>query len=216
MISTFYRSTIGKKVIVALTGLILFGFVVGHLLGNLLVFMGPEKLNAYGRYLHESLGILWGTRVILLVAVVLHIVNTIQLAALNRKSRPVPYVEHKKIAASYASLTMLWGGLLLIFYIVYHLLHFTFGSAHPNFQPGDVYANVVAGFSVWYVSAFYVVAMVALGFHLYHGLWSVFQTLGLNHPKYNLWRRSFATAVALAIAFGYIAIPMAVLLGLVK
>jgi succinate dehydrogenase / fumarate reductase cytochrome b subunit len=111
---------------------------------------------------------------------------------------------------------MIWGGVMVFLYIIYHLLHLTTGTVHPNFNPHDVYANLITGLSVWYVAAFYIAANIALGFHLYHGVWSVFQTLGLNHPKYNPWRRVVASLAGVGIAAGYVSIPAAVLLGVVR
>lgn len=216
MSSCFFDSTIGKKIIVALTGLAMLGFVIGHLLGNLQVFLGPEKINAYADFLHHTPKLVWGTRIVLLLSVILHIVATVQLTRRNRASRPVAYQEFKSENSSPASRTMFWGGLVIALYIIFHLLHLTTGTLHPNFNPHDVYANLVIGLSVWYVAAFYILANVALGFHLYHGVWSVFQTLGLNHPKYNAWRRCLASTAAFAIAGGYISIPVAILMGIVK
>lgn len=209
-------STIGKKIIVALTGLILFGFVVGHLLGNLQVFAGAEKINAYSEFLHHAPFLLWGTRIVLLVSVVLHIGLTLSLAKRNKDSRPVDYDRKETIQATWASRFMIWSGVFLGVYIVYHLLHMTFGVVHPRFRAGDVYSNLVTGLSVPWVAAFYVLGLVALGAHLAHGVWSVFQTLGLNHPSYNRWRRVLAVTAAFLIAAGYITIPVAIVLGWVR
>lgn len=208
------KSTIIKKMVVALTGLVMFGFVVGHLAGNLQVFLGAQKINDYSAFLHSEPLLLWGTRVILLISLVLHFVLTVQLTARNRQSRPVGYREHVNVQASAASRTMIWGGLFLLFYIVFHLSHLTWGVTHVNFQSHDVYANIVTGFSVPYVTAIYILGMVALGFHLYHGIWSAFQTLGLTHPKYDCARRVVAGTTAIAISAGYILIPVAVLMGI--
>ncbi len=214
--TSIVRSTIGKKTIVAVTGLVMFGFVIGHMLGNLQVFQGPEKINAYAAFLKHTLPLLWGTRLALLASVLLHIVFTVQLNRRNAASRPVPYERHDMVQASVASRTMIWSGAFLGFYIVYHLLHLTVGSVHPQFSHLDVYRNLVVGFQQWPVSLIYILAMISLGFHLNHGIFSVFQTLGLNHPKYNCWRRLFATGSSIAIALGYISIPVAVLLGIVR
>ena len=212
----FYHSTIGKKIIVALTGIILVGFVMGHLLGNLQVFVDAQQFNDYAAYLKKTKPLLWGTRLVLLISVFFHILCTVQLTRQNRQSRPEKYSEKKNLISSLASRTMIFGGLFLVIYIVYHLLHFTVGSAHPEFSHTDIYRNVVIGFSHIGVSLFYILGMVALGFHLYHGVWSLFQTLGLNHPKYNIWRRVLATTVSLVIAGGYISIPLGVLMGVVR
>ncbi len=213
---SFYRSTIGKKIVVAVTGLLLFGFVIVHLLGNLQIFLGAQALNAYAAALRKAPALLWATRLILLASVVLHVVATVQLAIRNRQSRPVPYRDYDPREAGLPSRVMIWGGLFLALYIPYHLLHLTTGSVHPQFSPTDIYANMITGFSVWHVSAFYIVAMVALGLHLYHGVFSVFQTLGLTHPRYNPWRKRLAIGSAYLIAGGYITIPLAVLLGVLR
>ncbi len=215
-----YRSTIGKKVAMALTGLILVGFVVAHMLGNLKIFTGSQHLNEYGEFL-RTVGeplfpysvLLWIARIVLLGSVVVHIVAATQLTMLDRASRPERYVFHKKQQATYASLTMRWGGLIILLFVIYHILHFTTGAAHGNFIEGDVYHNVVSGFQVWYVSVVYIAAMVALGFHLYHGVWSMFQTLGLNSSKWNGLLRGLSVLTALVVAGGNILIPVAVLAG---
>ncbi|MCS7023908.1 MAG: succinate dehydrogenase cytochrome b subunit [Bryobacteraceae bacterium] len=212
----FYDSTIGKKAVMAVTGAILFGFVVVHMLGNLQVYFGPEKINAYGELLHSSPGLLWTARLILLTSVVLHIVAALQLAALNKKARPVGYVRKKNIASTYASRTMLVSGPIIFFFLVYHLLHFTTGQAHPNFRAGDVYHNVIAGFQQPAASIAYIVAMILLVNHLHHGVWSMFQSLGLNHPRYMPWLRRFSAAAAILIGVGNISIPVSVLAGLLQ
>jgi succinate dehydrogenase / fumarate reductase cytochrome b subunit len=212
----FWNSTIGKKIIVAVTGLVMFGFVIGHLLGNLQVFMGQARLNHYSEFLHEAKELLWGTRILLLLSVVLHVTATVQLNRRNKASRPVPYAQHAMIQASKPSLFMIWSGIFLGLYILYHLSHMTLGWTHAHFSRHNVYANVVTAFSSWPVSLIYILAMVSLGFHLHHGIYSMFQTLGLNHPKYNQARRAFAVGSSVAIAAGYISIPLGVLFGIVR
>lgn len=215
---TFLDSTIGKKVVMAVTGIVLFGFVVGHMLGNLQVYLGPEAINQYGESLRAILhgAGLWLARGGLLVAVGLHIWSAIALAGKNRSARPVRYKMWQPRASSYASRTMYWSGPLLALFIVYHLLHMTTGTVHPDFHPGDVYRNFVVGFSQPAVSAFYIVAMIALGLHLYHGVWSLLHTLGLAHPRWNPLRHSIATFFAAAIVIGNISFPVAVLAGVIK
>lgn len=210
----FYRAMIGKKVLVAATGVVMFGYLVGHLAGNLLIFQSREALDAYGAFLHASPGLLWGTRIILLLSVAMHIVASLQLARLKQIARPVGYRKYEPIASSYASRTMLWSGPMIAAFVVYHLLHFTFGVVHP-FEPGRVYDNMVRGFSQAPVSAAYIVAMVLLGMHLYHGLWSMFQTLGVSHPRYTPVLRRGAAIVAVLLIGGFISIPVAVLTGIV-
>jgi succinate dehydrogenase / fumarate reductase cytochrome b subunit len=219
----FYRSALGKKIVMAITGIILFGFVAGHLLGNLKLYFGPEKLNEYGVWL-RTLGhpafpnemLLWMARLVLLAAVILHIDAATRLTLMNRRARPDDYALRNHVAANYASRTMRWGGVIVLLFVIYHLLDFTFGTVNPGFEHGNIYRNVVASFSNVWVSGFYILANVALGMHLYHGLWSMFQSLGLNNPKFNDWRRVFATAFAILITAGNVSFPISVLTGLVK
>ncbi len=231
-----YRSAVGKKAVMAVTGIILFGFIVIHFIGNLKIFEAGQfdiyqegaykpmrYLDAYGYFLRHvgepflpAYTLLWIFRAVLLAAVVLHIWAAWQVTRMSQAARPREYVSRLKIHTTYASRTMRWGGVIILLFVIYHLLHFTTGTVHPDFQEGNVYHNVVAGFSVWYVSLFYIVAQVALGFHLYHGLWSMFQSLGWNHPRFNRWRNSFAHAFAWIITLGNISFPLAVLAGWVK
>lgn len=211
----FFGSSVGRKMVMAVTGVILFGFVVGHMLGNLQIYLGPEKINHYAALLKSTGGMLWAVRLGLLVAVGLHIWAATMLTLTSWSARPQGYRVVESRGSTYASRTMRWGGPILGFFIVYHLLHLTVGSAHPGFSHEDVFANVVRGFSVWWVSAAYIVAMLALGLHLYHGAWSMFQTVGLNHPRYDPLIRVFATVFAVAIVVGNISIPVAVLSGVV-
>jgi succinate dehydrogenase / fumarate reductase cytochrome b subunit len=204
--------------VMAVTGIILFAFVIGHLLGNLQVFEGPAKLNAYGAFLHSIGEFLWPVRIILLIAVTLHIVATVQLALRKKRARPIEYSVKKAIASSYASRTMYWSGPIVLAFIIFHLLHLTAGYIHPGaaYIEGDVYHNVVSGFQVWWVSLSYIVAISLLGLHLRHGLWSMFQTLGIHQPQYTVRFKKAAMVIALLITLGYISIPISVLLGLVK
>lgn len=212
----FYRSTIGKKVVMAVTGIILVGFVVGHLLGNLLVFRGPEAMNEYAALLKSSAAILWTVRIGLLITVILHITAAVQLTRLDRAARPVGYAQKQHQAATFASRTIRWGGLALALFIVYHLLHFTTGTVHPTFSHTDVYGNVVAAFSVWWIVLIYVAAMIFLGLHLYHGVWSVGRTLGLAPRAEQPLKRRLATGLAIVVWLGFTAIPLAVLAGVVR
>ncbi len=200
----------------ALTGAIGVGYVVAHMLGNLQVFEGAEKINAYAALLKSNVGLLWTARSILIAAVVLHIVAAYQLARTSQKSRPVGYKRWRAVGSDFASRTMRWTGPLLGLFIVYHLLHMTTGAVHPDFVEGDVYHNVISGFRVWYVSVIYIIAMLALSVHLYHGAWSMFESLGINHPKYNRLIRALATILTVIVVVGFIAIPAAVLLGFIS
>jgi succinate dehydrogenase / fumarate reductase cytochrome b subunit len=213
---SLYRSSIGKKYIMAVTGLIGYGFILGHMTGNLLMFQGSEKMNAYAEFLRSLGGLLWAARLTLLIALVLHVVAAYQLTRMSLQSRPVPYEHWKDVGSNYASRTMRWTGPILLLFIVYHLLDFTFGKTNPNFVPGDVYGNVIASFSIWYISAFYIIAMFALGIHLYHGAWSMFQSLGINNPKYDPLIRRLTILLTFVIIGGFISIPIAVMTGFVS
>ena len=216
---SFWQSTNGKKAVMAVTGAILFLFVIGHLLGNLQVFDGPDRLNAYGRFLKNLGELLWIVRIVLIVAVLLHIVATVQLALRNQKARPVGYKIKKSIASNYADRTMYWSGPIILAFVIFHLLEFTAGTLHPGapaFSEQDVFYNVVAGFRVWCVSAWYIFSMVLLGFHLRHGIWSMFQSLGMNHPRHTPVLQQAALWLAILITAGYISIPVSVLAGWVR
>jgi succinate dehydrogenase / fumarate reductase cytochrome b subunit len=214
----FWQTTIGKKAIMAVTGIILFGFVIGHLLGNLQIFAGPEKLNHYAVTLRALGPLLWATRIAMLIAVGLHIWSSVTLWQMQREARPVGYVKKANINSTYASRTMYWSGPIILAFVIYHLLNFTFGSVHPGgpFVEGSVYNNAVTSFQLWPVSLFYIIAMVLLCMHLYHGLWSMLQSLGFSHPVYTPWVQLLAKIFAVLIAIGYISIPVAVLAGIIK
>ncbi len=213
---SFYASTTGKKAAMAVSGCILFLFVVGHLIGNLQIYEGQDKLNRYAVLLRSMPALLWSVRTALLVMVLLHIWSSVQLAARNIGARPVGYQKKKAAGSSYASRTMYWSGPIILAFVIYHLLDFTFGKVNPHFEPGDVYGNVVASFQVIPVAMFYILAMLLLCLHLYHGLWSMFQSLGIAHPRYTPLLRRGAAVVAILIAAGNISIPVAVLAGWVK
>jgi succinate dehydrogenase / fumarate reductase cytochrome b subunit len=221
--SELMRPAVGKKAVMAVTGVILFAFVLGHLAGNLKLYQGPRALNDYAAFLRSAGSpelpagaLLWTFRLVLLASVALHVWAAWELTRLSRAARPMGYVAGARVHTTYASRTMRWGGVIVLLFVIYHLLHFTWGTVHPSFVPGDVYHNVVTGFQVWWVAVFYIAAQVALGFHLYHGLWSMFQSLGLNHPRFNHWRNGFAHAFAWIISLGNISFPLAVLSGLVR
>ncbi|GGH12066.1 succinate dehydrogenase cytochrome b subunit [Silvibacterium dinghuense] len=215
---SFWQSTNGKKAVMAVTGAILFLFIVGHVAGNLQIFEGRDKLNAYGHFLHSIGEILWVVRAVLILSIILHIVATIQLALRNKAARPVSYSRKKAINSSYASRTMYWSGPIVLAFVIFHLLQFTAGYIHPESQfiEGDVYHNVVAGFQVWWVSVWYIFSVSLLGLHLSHGISSLFQSLGLHHPKHTALLKKAAVVIALLITLGYISIPISVLLGFVK
>jgi succinate dehydrogenase / fumarate reductase cytochrome b subunit len=196
----------------AVSGLILVGFTIGHLLGNLQLYLGPEAINGYAAKLHSMPPLIWSARLVLLFAVGVHIVSAFTLWTRNRQARGSRYKQRKDLATDYAARTMYWSGPILLLFIVYHLLHFTILPAHP----GDVYRNVVEGFQVPLIAGVYIVGNLALGFHIFHGIYSAFQSLGANHPRYNSYRRDLAIAICTVITLGNLSFPIAVLAGFIK
>src|SRR5690242_7490822 len=220
----FYRSTIGKKIIMATTGLIGVAFVIGHMAGNLQAFVGRDKLNAYGALLHGPLGeLLWVVRIVLIVSVVLHVVMAYQLTMRARAARPIGYLKRDPQVSTWASRTMRWGGVLLLVFIILHILHFTTGQVDPAHAYGgvdaaghrDVYANLVASFRLWWVSAFYVLAMIFLGLHVFHGAWSSVRTLGYARPSPHPLHRRIAFVIAAVVWLGFTIVPLGVLAGVI-
>ena len=216
----FFGSSIGRKIVMAVTGVILVLFVLGHLAGNLQIYLpnGREAMNAYGEFLRHFLhgaGI-WLARATLLAAVVLHIWAATSLTLTSRAARSVGYRERTWTESTYASRTMRWSGVIVLAFVIYHLLHFTFGTVHPSFVPGDVGHNFIAGFQSVPVSLFYILAMVLLCLHLRHGVWSMCQTLGLAHPRYRRWALAAAWAIALIVLIGNVSFPVAVQAGILK
>jgi succinate dehydrogenase / fumarate reductase cytochrome b subunit len=212
----FWRSTIGKKIVMAVTGVLLVGFIIGHAMGNLIVFRGPEAFNAYAAFLKGNAGVLWTVRIALLVAVVLHIIAAYQLTRLQQRARPVGYQHREPQVSTLAARTIRWGGALLLVFVIYHLLHLTTGTVHPAFSHVDAYGNVMTGFRVWWVALIYIAGTVALGLHLYHGVWSSIRTLGLARPTYQPLKRRAALAIALGVTLAFIAIVTSVATGLVQ
>jgi succinate dehydrogenase / fumarate reductase cytochrome b subunit len=207
----FWNTTNGKKAVMALTGAAMFGFVVVHLAGNLQIFLGPEKFNGYAHALRDLGALLWVARAGLLLMAALHIWSTIELAGVKSHARPVAYARYQSSTSTYASRSMYMSGPIVAAFIVYHLLQFTFGVGGTPYSPDDPYGNVIAGFRVPVIAIAYIVAMALLCLHLRHGLWSALQTLGLNHPRYTPHLRVLATLIALAIFFGFISIPIAIM-----
>lgn len=213
-IARFWGSTVGKKIVMGATGLIMVAFLIGHMAGNLQVFIGAQRLNAYSAFLHSLGELLWIVRGVLLVSLVLHVVAAVQLIRIDRAARPVAYAKHETQAATVASRTMRWGGLVLAIFIVLHLLHFTTGTLRPApFSHGDVYGNVIGSFMVPWVSALYIAAMVAVGLHLYHGTWSVFRTLGVAPPSARPLQHKISLVLAVILWLGFTIVPVGVLLG---
>ena len=222
-LANFWHSAIGKKWVMAITGIMLLGFVLAHMVGNLKLFLGAAHLNEYAEWL-RTLGepalprtvVLWTMRIGLIAAFVFHIVAAAQLTRMNHQARPVKYQSHRDyVAANFASRTMRWTGVIVGLFLIFHLMDLTWGQANPHFVRGDVYDNVIASFERVPVAIIYIVANLALAFHIFHGAWSMFQSLGLNNPRFNSWRRSFAVAFAVVIAIGNISMPLAVVTGVV-
>jgi succinate dehydrogenase / fumarate reductase cytochrome b subunit len=215
---TTFSTTIGKKAALAVTGMVLFGFTVGHMLGNLQVFLGPEVFNGYAESIKSKPPLLWGIRTLLLASVIGHIALAIDLYSRSSAARVVGYRMKRNTVTSYAAVTMKYSGPILLLYIVFHLAHFTapglaLGAA--PFSPTDAYTNFVSSFKVPWVAGVYVLANLFLGLHLYHGSWSLFQSLGVSHPRYNPARQRIAIALALTVTTGNVILPLSVLTGIV-
>jgi succinate dehydrogenase / fumarate reductase cytochrome b subunit len=221
----FYRSTIGKKIIMGVTGLIGIGFVILHMVGNLQAFLGPAKLNAYSAALHGPLHeLLLLLRVVLIVAVVLHVLMAYQLTRISSSARPIDYRTRAPQVSTFAARTMKWGGVLILVFIVLHLLHFTTQTIDPAGSRGmtdsvghrDVYGDIVASFRIWWVAAFYIVVMMVLGLHLFHGAWSSFRSLGYAKPSRHPLKRRLALIVTLVVWIGFTLVPVGVLVGVLR
>jgi succinate dehydrogenase / fumarate reductase cytochrome b subunit len=215
-VARFYESTIGKKAIMAVTGLVLFGFLIAHMLGNLQIFLGPAVMNHYAETLHGNPPLLWTARTILFISVILHIWASISLSMLKSEARPVAYVKHTPIKSSWASRSMMLSGPIIAAFVIFHLLHLTTGTIHPQFVPLHAYENLVTGFLVVPFALAYIVVMVLIGFHLSHGIWSMFQSIGFSHPRYTPMIKKFASVFAWILIAGFISVPIAVLAGLVR
>jgi len=228
---SFYGTTLGKKAVMAVSGIVFWGFVLAHMIGNLKVFLGADAFDHYADWLRNvgypglpHSGALWIARIVIIAALVLHVHAAWALTWVNRRARRHPYEKREIQDAGIASRTMRWSGVALLLFVIYHILHFTTGQAHHDFRaPVETadglhhfaYHNVTSAFHIGWVALIYGVAMVLLGMHLYHGLWSMFQSLGWNHPRYNRWRRVFAVTFAVVISLGFILVPLAVWSGLV-
>lgn len=216
-VRALWSTSIGKKAVMAVTGLIMVAYLITHVLANLLVFQGPDRINAYSRFLHGTGGALWAARLVLFAAVVLHVVAAVQLTGRRQAARPVPYAAGRDPQVStLASRTIRWGGGLILVFLVYHILHFTLGTVHPAFVEGDPYHNVASGFHDPLVVLFYEIAMVAVGLHLYHGIWSSGRSLGVSPPSPHPIRRRVALVLSVLVWAGFTAIPIAVFAGMVR
>ncbi len=221
----FLDSNIGLKILMALSGLALVGFVIAHMLGNMQIFLGADALNDYAELLQGNTKLLWAARSGLIAAIGAHVYSALKLAVRARAARPAGYKNHKWLSGSYAVRTMRFGGMVLLAFIVYHLLHFTVGTTgHDNFKHCATvanefncyaYQNVVGGFANPLVGIFYIVAQLCLGLHLAHGVWSMCRTLGLDNPRFDGIARKVAIAVSVVVTVGNISIPVAVMAGLV-
>ena len=215
--ASFWQSSVGKKAVMAVTGLILVAYLITHVLANLLVFSGPERINRYAQLLHSSGSALWGARLILLAALILHIIAATQLAIRSRAARPEPYAGGRDPQVStFAARTIRWGGALILLFLIYHILHFTTGTAHPDFVELNPHHNVSTGFRNPLVAAVYLLAMLAVGLHLYHGVWSSGRSLGLSQPSPRPLHRRVALVLAVFVWLGFTAIVIAGFLGLIR
>lgn len=212
----FWHTTVGKKAVMAVTGLLMVGYVVVHLLGNLQVFAGRERVNAYALFLKSEPVLLWGVRIVLLVSLVLHVAAAVQLAALRREARPAAYAEKRPTVSTWASRAMLVTGAGTLAFVVYHLLHLTWGVVHPAFSHEDVYGNVVVGFLSLPVAAAYAVGLFFVGAHIYHGGGAMFRTVGVSNPRHAGGLQRAAAVAAVVLALGYVSMPIAVQLGWVR
>jgi succinate dehydrogenase / fumarate reductase cytochrome b subunit len=209
--------SVGKKIVMAVTGLVWVAYLITHMLANLLVFQGPGKINAYAAFLHGTGGALWAARVVLIAALVFHVVAAAQLAGRRAEARPAGYAAGREPQVStWAARSIRWGGALILLFLVYHILHFTVGTAHPSFVEGNPYHNVAAGFRSLPVVVIYSLAMVAVGLHLYHGVWSSGRSLGVSPPSPRPLRRTIALVLAVLVWLGFTIIPIAVYLGVVR
>ncbi|HEY2814320.1 MAG TPA: succinate dehydrogenase cytochrome b subunit [Acidimicrobiales bacterium] len=214
----FYRSAVGKKYVMAITGIVLLGFVLGHMIGNLKAYLGPLEVDDYGEFLREVLVpfaprtfVLWMVRIGLIVAFALHMHAAYVLTKMNHRARPDHYTTKRDyVAANFASRTMRWTGIIVILFLAWHLADLTWGVANPDFVRGDPYNNMVASFERVPVAILYIVANIALGVHIFHGAWSLFQSLGWNNPRFNRWRIYFARTFAAVIVIGNCSFPILV------
>jgi succinate dehydrogenase / fumarate reductase, cytochrome b subunit len=220
----FWKSAVGKKWVMAVSGVILLGYVLAHMIGTLKVFLGQEEINTYAEWLRD-LGepafprsvVLWSMRTVLIAAFFFHIVAAYQLTRMNHAARPVKYQSPRVYtAANFASRTMRWTGVIVALFLIYHLLDQTWGPANPEFARGDPYSNMFYSFDRVPVAIVYIVANIALGIHIFHGAWAMFNSLGINNPKYNIWKRYFAGSFAAVITVGYVSMPLLIVTGAVS
>jgi len=220
-----HRTSVGKKMLMAASGLVILLWLIGHMLGNLKVWLNQREFDSYAEFLRR-LGepifphsiVLWLIRAVLTAAFVVHVYLAIDLSLRNRRARPVRYVRTARVDADVPAVTMRWGGLALGLFVIFHLANFTWGTIHPGYRfvRGSVYANVVGNFQQWWLVAIYVAAMVALALHTYHGTWSIFQTFGLNSRRWDRLIRRSAGTLAVVMFVGFVSVPVGVLAGAIK
>jgi succinate dehydrogenase / fumarate reductase cytochrome b subunit len=218
-----YATAVGKKYAMALSGIVLMFYVLTHMLGNLRIYISAASLDNYSHWLRRigdpvmpGQTLLYIIRAVLLVALIIHVHAAYELTRINRRARPEAYRSKRDwVAADFASRTMRWTGVIVLLFVIFHLLDLTWGPANPDFVKADPYHNVTESLQRWPVAIVYIAANLALAIHLYHGAWSLFQSMGWSHPRWNVWRRRFAVAFAAVIAAGNISIPIAVLTGAV-
>ncbi|MFA9447052.1 succinate dehydrogenase cytochrome b subunit [Egicoccus sp. AB-alg6-2] len=219
-----YGSAVGKKYVMAITGMVWLGYVFAHMVGNLKIYLGAEDFNHYAEFLRAGLlvpivpeeGALWGMRVLLLVTLFFHILAAYQLTVMNRNARPERYQARREfVAADFAARTMRWTGVIVLLFLLYHIADLTLGWVNPAEAGSTPYDKLIASFSQPLVAAFYVIANLVLGIHIYHGAWSMFQSMGWNNRKFNHWRRAFAIGFAVIVIGGNVSFPLAVQFGLV-
>jgi succinate dehydrogenase cytochrome b subunit len=214
--AALWHSWIGKKALMAVTGFVLFAYVLVHMLGNLQVFRGAAALDGYAAKLRVFPALLWTARIVLLASALVHVIAGVQLWLARHRAREIGYRAYRPADSTPASRTMIWSGFLILGFLVYHLLDLTFGVANPDFREGQVFHNVVVSLGRGAAGVFYVVAVAGLGFHLWHGLWSAFQSLGASSRVFTPAIRRFAAAFGTLLAVGFAAVPLAVLLGILR
>lgn len=215
--TSIYRTTVLMKAVMGASGAVMFGWLIAHLAGNLKVFAGPEAFNGYAAFLADNPGLVWTGRFVVLGAILSHIGSALMLTKINQAARPIPYQHGRKnLKTTYAARTMIMSGPIISAYIIYHLAHLTFGVGIENHSTERLYEGLVESFQNPIIAIVYIVANLMLGTHLYHGAWSFFQSLGLNHPRYNALRRTFATVLSVGLTVGFVSIPLSVLFGIVK
>ncbi|MCP3977671.1 MAG: succinate dehydrogenase cytochrome b subunit [bacterium] len=222
----FYQSDVGKKYVMAITGIVGIGFIIFHMLGNLHTFEGTHQINEYAEGLRDigepiapRTFLVWIGRIGLLASLVLHVHAAFSLTIANQKARGTVGYDEKRnyLAANYASRTMIWSGVIVLLFLAFHLADLTIGvkAVNPDFTRGEVYDNLIASLERWPVFLIYVIAQGALALHIWHGAWSLFQSVGINNPRFNHWRRNFATGLASILAIGYLTVPFGIMFGII-